>query len=634
MKILHLDDNPHDQELVAVLLNAECPECEIVPAATRPEFLTGLASGRVDVVLSDYTMPGFDGLEALALTHQHAPDVPFVFFSGSIGEDQAIAAVRAGAADYVIKDRHRRLPTALRRAVLDARERRRLRETENSLRAMHERYQRFIETARDAIFSLSSNGVITTLNPAFETITGWPRGEWVGQSFIRLVDPLDTERAKRRFGDILAGDDPGVFMLRLRTARGAADVEFTLSRGQTADGALELMGIGRDVTETRRLQEQFLRAQRMENLGLLAAGIAHDFNNILTPMLMVSQLLREQSPPESRRLLDTLEHSAARGASLVKQILSFAQGGGDELRVVQLKHVARDIIAMVEETFPRNVRLEQSVPSDLWPVRANVTQIHQVLLNLCVNARDAMPHGGALSLRLENRSLDAGTAARIPGGRPGAFLRLEIGDTGSGIAPDVLPHIWEPFFTTKEAGRGTGLGLSTVRGILARHEGFCDVTSTLGRGTKFSLYLPAEPTSDTDAPSTESTALPRANGELVLVVEDEPEVRTLVQRVLQQQGYRVVAAENGAEARRWLDDPPFAHELRVIVTDMIMPRIGGRELVEHVRQRLPHVRILVMSGFSSGGKNHEAIGDAFLLKPFRHDALLRQVHALLGRTTT
>lgn len=634
MKILHLEDDPNDQELVSVLLASECPELELVHASTRSEFLARLGRGDIDIVLSDYTLPGFDGMEALTLAQQHAPSVPFLFFSGSIGEDQAIAAVRAGAADYIIKDRYRRLPTALRRAVLDARERRRLMETERSLESARTRYQRFIEEARDAIFSLSADGVIMTLNPAFHTITGWPAAEWIGQHFIRLVDPNDVERAKRRFSDILAGADPGVFVLRLRTSRGVADVEFTVSRGSAPDGTFELVGIGRDITETRRLQEQFLRAQRMENLGLLAAGIAHDFNNILTPMLMVSQLLRAEATPHNQRLLDTLEQSAARGAALVKQILSFVQGGDDELRIVQLKYVARDITAMIEETFPRNIRLEQDIPSDTWPVRANVTQIHQVLLNLCVNARDAMPLGGVLAVRLQNREVDATAAAQIPGAQPGRYLSIEIGDTGTGIAPDVLPRIWEPFFTTKEIGRGTGLGLSTVRGIVARHHGFSTVDSVLGQGTKFTLYFPAEQTEDTPMPVSLDASVPRGAGESVLVIEDEPEVRMLVEAVLRQHGYQVATAENGVAAHQWLGDPAFTAGLRLVITDMMMPQLGGREIVALIRQRLPHVAVLVMSGLTDGASTGDEVGDGFLLKPFSHDTLLRQAHALLHRATS
>lgn len=634
MKILHLEDDPNDRELVAVLLRSECPEFEVVQAGTRAEFIARLGQGGIDVVLSDYTIPGFDGLDALALARELAPTVPFVFFSGSIGEDQAIAAVRAGAADYIIKDRYRRLPTALRRAVLDAHERRRLMETERSLQSTQARYQRFIEQARDVIFSLSADGVFTTLNPAFQTITGWAPSEWIGQHFIRLIDPIDTERAKRRFADIMGGDDSGVFTLRLRTARGGAELEFTLSRGQAPDGTRELVGIGRDITETRRLQEQFLRAQRMENLGLLAAGIAHDFNNILTPMLMVSQLLRDRATPQNQRLLDTLEQSAARGAALIKQILSFAQGDGDELRVVQLKHVARDIGTMIEETFPRNIRLEQDIPSDLWPVRANVTQIHQVLLNLCVNARDAMPQGGVLTLQLKNRVIDQSMGEGIPDARPGSYLCIQIGDTGTGIAPDVLPRIWEPFFTTKESGRGTGLGLSTVRGIIARHDGFAHVESIVGRGTRFFLYLPADPTAVTPMPPPSSDALPRGSGESVLVVDDESEVRSLVQTALQRYGYRVRVVENGEEASRWLVDETFTRDLRIVITDVMMPRLGGREVAELVRTRLPHVRVLVMSGLTTGGENHGEFGDAFLMKPFSHDSLLREVQALLHRSAS
>lgn len=631
MKILHLDDDPLDHELVKVLLQTECPECEIVTAANRAEFLALLAPEKFDVILADYTLPGFDGLEALALAQEHIPDTPFVFFSGSIGEDQAIAAVRAGAVDYVIKDRYQRLPTALRRAVLDSRERRHLRETERSLHTARERHQRFIEDARDAIFSLSADGVITSLNPAFETITGWKRREWIGQHFIRLIDPLDNERARLRFSELMAGDQPGLFELRLRKPEGIASVEFTVNRVATPDGGFELMGIGRDVTEKNRLQEQFLRAQRMENLGLLAAGIAHDLNNILTPMLMVSQLLRVQSSPQNRRLLDTLEQSAARGAGLVKQILSFVQGGSDELRVVQLKHVARDVAAMIEETFPRHLRFEHSIPSDLWPVRAHPSQMHQIILNLCVNARDAMPNGGTLSLRLANRQLDADAAQALPGARPGAFLVIEVGDTGTGISPAILPRIWEPFFTTKDPGRGTGLGLSTVRGIIATHQGFCTVDSTPGRGTTFRIFIPAEIAPANDEREIDPASIPRGHGEAILVIEDEGDVRQVVAAVLTQYGYRVTVATDGAEAVALLSGNAAPANLRLIVTDLMMPRLGGRELVEFIRRAHPDVRVLVMSGLASGDPTGAESGDAFLLKPFRPETLLLEVHALLTR---
>ncbi len=633
MRILHLDDDPLDHELVKVLLQAECPECEVVTAANRTEFLALLALEKFDVILADYTLPGFDGLEALELSQERTPGTPFVFFSGSIGEDQAIAAVRAGAADYVIKDRYQRLPMALRRAVLESRERQQHRETEHSLHATRERHQRFIEDARDAIFSLSDAGVITSLNPAFEVITGWKRREWIGQHFIRLVDPLDVERARRRFAELLAGDQPGLFELRLRKPEGTADVEFTVNRAPTPDGSFELMGIGRDITEKKRLQEQFLRAQRMENLGMLAAGIAHDFNNILTPMLMVSQLLRAQSTPQNQRLFDTLEQSASRGAALVKQILSFVQGGTDELRVVQLKHVARDIAAMIEETFPRHLRFEHSIPSDLWPVRAHPSQMHQVVLNLCVNARDAMPDGGTLSLRLANRQLDADAANAMPGARPGAFLVIEVGDTGTGIPPEILPRIWEPFFTTKGPGRGTGLGLSTVRGIVAGHQGFCAVHSAPGRGTTFRIFLPAEIASVNEEREIGVADIPRGKGEAILVIEDDAEVRQIVDTVLSQHGYRVTLATDGAEALALLAGSAAPADLRLIVTDLMMPRLGGRQLIELIRRTHPGVRVLVMSGLASGEPDRVEAGDAFLLKPFRPETLLQEVHALLMRTT-
>lgn len=754
MRVLHLENDPHDIELLGRTLRGSGGHWQIQAVDNRRDFVQALASGAFDVIVADFNLPGFGGLEALSLSRQLSPLTPFVFFSGSIGEDQAIAALQAGAADYVLKDRMKRLAPAVRRVVADQRERRLRREAESSLVASQARYARLIDEAPDAIFSLSPAGAITSLNPAFEKITGWPRHRWIGRDFSALVHAGDRDRARELLGRARADLRPLTFELGIASASGAPlTVEFTVSFSGASPHAGEFLGIGRDitarqraealireqaavidrapvaitivdlenrvrywnrgatllygwteaealgqaidrvlapethaavregceatlrdgiwrgevplvardgrrgsaelsltlvrdergaptgclgialdVTEKQRLQEQFLRAQRMENLGLLAAGIAHDFNNILAPILMIAQLLRSDNPSAAHgRLLDTLEQSAQRGAALVKQILSFAQGSTEGCRDLQLKHLARDVVAMIEETFPKNIRLSHELPSDLWLIRGHPTQLHQVLLNLCVNARDAMPDGGELALTFANVTLDEAAAAAIPQGRPGTFVAVEIRDTGAGIPPHVLPHIWEPFFTTKASTHGTGLGLSTVRSILRNHDGFAEIASAPGEGTTFRLYFPAQPAvAEPPSGAMDAANTPRGNGELILVIEDEPGVRDLVHAVLQRHGYRPVTATDGLEAMNLLRLQPTLQP-QLVLSDMAMPYLSGEALVPLLRRQLPQARILTMSGLGAADAKNGAAdtGDAFLLKPFKPDALLAAIHRLL-----
>ena len=394
------------------------------------------------------------------------------------------------------------------------------------------------------------------------------------------------------------------------------------------------LSIATDLTDKKMLEEQFFRAQRLESLGMLAAGIAHDLNNVLTPILMVGPMLRMRATdPMDLRLLETLERSAERGAGLVRQILSFAHGNAGEMKALQIRHLVRDISTLIEETFPKSIQLEQNIPNDLWPVSANPTKIHQVLLNLCVNARDAMPDGGTLSLLGTNCRLDAAQAAAIPGGRPGLFVVIEVRDNGTGIPPEVFARIWEPFFTTKGEGKGTGLGLSTVRGIVENHRGFIALQTKAGAGTTFQVYLPAAEADD-QAPASAHPFLSRGNGELLLLVDDETANRDVAQATLARHGYRVLVAASGAEAVSMFI--PRAGEIRLVITDVHMPTIDGAAL-SHILQRFkPGLAILAMSGLSSAsGSEAEAPGQFasdFLAKPFKPEALLSKVHALLQRS--
>jgi CheY-like chemotaxis protein len=376
-------------------------------------------------------------------------------------------------------------------------------------------------------------------------------------------------------------------------------------------------------------QEQLLRSQRIESLGMLSAGIAHDFNNALAAILMGAPLLRSRvGDPGGQRILDTVEKSAQRGAALVRQMMTFARGAGDRSQVLQARHVLREVAELAETTFPKSIRVEPHLPADLWPVQANPTQLHQVFLNLCVNARDAMPQGGTLSLTAENRTLDAAEAAGIADARPGAFLTVEVRDTGTGIAPEVLARIWEPFFTTKGEGQGTGLGLSTVRGILHEHEGFATVQTRAGHGTAFTVYLPAAAGEGGGEAAAGAVPALRGGGELILVAEDDEVVRELTAHLLTAHGYQVVTACDGAAAIAAF--ATCAAEVRLLLTDMQMPMLGGPALAAALRRLNPGLPIVAMSGaHSRDSALHKTFTTAFLAKPFQAETLLSIVRRTL-----
>ncbi|HEY4301414.1 MAG TPA: ATP-binding protein [Candidatus Didemnitutus sp.] len=395
-----------------------------------------------------------------------------------------------------------------------------------------------------------------------------------------------------------------------------------------ADGSLRCMGTMQDVTEKKQLEEQFLRAQRVENLGLLAAGIAHDLNNILTPVLMVGPMLRDRVTEESdRTLLGTIEKSAERGAALAGQLLSFVHGSGGQRTPVQPQIVVRDVVSLMAETFPKSIRVEQHVDLGVWPVLANVTQLHQVVLNLCVNARDAMPGGGTLALGISNRTFDPAPASG-PEARGGRFVVLEVRDTGAGIPAENLERIWEPFFSSKKPGKGTGLGLATVRKIVAAHEGFCTVESRVGQGSCFRVYLPpgrGEVEPKVDARPAQS--YPAGNDQLILIVDDELDVRNFAGALLTNHGYRVLGAADGVEGRAV--HAARAGEIALVVTDWHMPEPGSEPFAAALRREHPDQRVLVMSGLPEPEFAEFERAGAFLPKPFKPFALLEAVDRLL-----
>jgi PAS domain S-box-containing protein len=395
--------------------------------------------------------------------------------------------------------------------------------------------------------------------------------------------------------------------------------------------------IATDITEKRRLEEESLRAQRLENLGMLAAGIAHDFNNALAPITMAGPLLRQQvRDPAGLRMLDIIEQCSGRGAALVRQMLSFARGTTGGKQLTQMKHVLREAVELSRSSFPKSIQIEAHLPNDLWPIIADPTQMHQVFLNLFVNARDAMPEGGIITVAAENRVLNDAEAAKIEGGRVGNFLAVDVRDTGTGISPEVLEKMWAPFFTTKGEGTGTGLGLSTVRAIVSHHEGFLAVHTSIqelhDHGTVFTIYLPAAEGESTNITAASDGPLPRGHGELILLVDDEATVVSIATKILTNiGGYRVITETNGADAiTAFMRRIP---DVRLLVTDLDMPIMGGLDLAGALREIKPALPIVIMTGLAPKLDEHiRTIPALFLAKPFEAQSLLKLVQRALAGT--
>ena len=507
-------------------------------------------------------------------------------------------------------------------------------QAEEALQQSEERYRLLFESNPLPMWVYDLETLrFLAVNEAAVQHYGYTREEFLGMTIKQIRPPEDIPALLESIEEVGA-ESRGSIASRHRRKDGTIIHVEIVSRPLVFDGRRARLALANDITEKKLLEEKFLNAQRLENLGMLAAGIAHDLNNVLAPIVFVAPLLRRSlSDPRDLKILNTLEQSAGRGAGLVKQILGFAHTSTGELQPTQVKHLARDIIGVIEETFPKAIELEQLIPSDLWLVQGNPTQIHQVLLNLCVNARDAMPRGGRLRIAAANHRLDALAAGTIPGARPGAWVVLEVTDTGSGIPPEVLAHIWEPFFTTKGANKGTGLGLSTVRGIVISHHGFVELDTAADRGTTFRVFLPALESASPRQITVAPFALPEGRGELILVVDDEALICELISTILGNHGYRVVSCSDGVEAITLFATRPG--EIPLVITDVEMPHLGGVALARALLHLYPDLRLIAISGLtrtktdSSDVPEMQKLAHAFLLKPFTAEALLSAVHQLL-----
>jgi PAS domain S-box-containing protein len=885
LRVLLVEDRDSDAEIVLRELRngGFAPEWERVE--TEAGFLDSLQRD-FDVILSDYSMPQFDGLRALALVKLRAPEIPFILVSGTMGEETAVAAMKQGATDYLLKDRLARLGSAVSRALeqsglrrhkaraeeasreseerfrqlaeniqevfwladptkkailyvspayetmwgrsraavyadphswLDAihpedkeavrqaaltkqaagtydeeyrivrpdgsirwirdhafpvrngageiyrvvgvaRDITERKQAEDAIHESEERMRSVLESALDCVITMDHQGRVVEFNPAAERTFGYKREGAIGQLLADLIiPPASRERHQDGLARYLSTGEAVVLGKRIeltgmRSDKSEFPLELSITRMGSQEppmftgfirditerkqaenrlreqarlldlaqdaimvrdmedriefwnhGAEKLYGwmaaevhcrqassflheehpsaalaakmavtesgkwsgeckhlrkdgdsvmvrsrwtlvrdelgvpqsiliINTDITEQKKIEEQFLRAQRLESIGTLASGVAHDLNNILVPILMAAPLLRDDMPEAEReKLLAIVQSSAERGASIVKQVLTFARGADGDRVLLQPIYLVQEIVKIVEKTFPKSIDVHTNYPEDLWAIVADPTQLHQILLNLCINARDAMPGGGMLTLNLENFEVDDYYASMTPGANTGPHVLLEVRDTGTGISRENLNKIFDPFFTTKELTQGTGLGLSTVIGIVRSHGGFIQVYSEVGRGTGFKVFLPANASELATPSALEAEPLPRANGELLLLVDDEESILQVARAILENHGYRVLTAVEAPEALAI-----FAlrmKEIDLVLTDLAMPFMDGVALIRTLQKMKPGVRVVASTARGGQDGRADEIAQlnirASLNKPYNKNKLLAVLHEVL-----
>ena len=639
IRILHLEDSARDADFIRDLLEAEASHYEISRAANRKQFEEALAQPVFHLILCDFNLPDFDGLSALKLAKERYSETPVIFVSGAIDAGEAGECLKGGATDYLLKQRLDRLPSAIQRALAEARLQKEQQEVQARLRESEERFRQLAEHSSEGFWFVALKPErLLYVSPAVERIWGLPAESFYQDARVwtAAIHPDDQSNVLDAWEACLQGRS-SQFEAEYRVVQPGGSIRWVLDNGtpirNEAGEIVRVSGVARDITERKRAERQALRTQRLESIGTLAGGVAHDLNNALAPIMMATQMLRMRYPGEAK-MIDIVAASARRGADMVRQLLTFAKGVEGERLLIQPQHLLKEMEKIIKGTFPKNIELRTSFPDKLQTVLGDSTQLHQVLLNLCVNARDAMPKGGTLTLAAENVEIDATYASAVPEAKPGRYVVWRVTDTGTGIPPAIVDRIFEPFFTTKGLDKGTGLGLSTVIGIVKSHGGFIQVYSTPGQGSTFAVYLPTEGSSKGDtAFLTKAGVTFQGNGETILVVDDEPAVREVTRAVLTKLNFTVLTASDGTDAL--IQVAEHRAELRVVITDLHMPQMDGLTFVRVLRHMLPEAGIIVASGRLDEREENEfkTLGvSALLNKPFTQETLVAAVKTALQKS--
>ena len=626
-----LEDSEADAALITRELQRLTPPPDVRHVQTEASFAAALREFVPDIILCDHNIPSFGGWAALAIARQLAADVPFILVTGSLDEETAVAYLKGGATDYILKDRLIRLGPAVLEALDSARQRQALRRQERLLRQI-------IDADPNLIFVKDWEGRFVLVNEATAAVYGTTVDGLVGKTDadfnsnqVEVAHFLRDDRDVMSSGRSKLISEEPVTNPATQQTRWFQTIKVPLALPD--DDSPKLLGVATEITERKRLEEQLLQSQKMEAVGQLAGGVAHDFNNILTAIVGYADLLAAEFTGTNSRHLEDLEEirkAARRAAALTRQLLAFSRKQVLEPRIIDMNGVVMNLEKMLRSLISENISLQTHLATDLAAARADPNQLEQVIMNLAINARDAMPEGGSLTVETGNATLDEDYAAQHVSVLPGEYVMLAVTDTGCGMDEHTKARIFEPFFTTKAPGRGTGLGLSTVYGIVKQSGGNIWLYSEPNKGTTFKVYLPAVHAAPEDIGKLAPPELVQRGGGTVLLVEDDDQLRRLAHRALAGQGYTVLEAERGATAL----DIARRHKgvIDLLLTDVIMPDTNGRKLADALRASRPGLRVLFMSGYPDGAIGSQGVldhGVAYLAKPFSTEGIIRKVREVL-----
>jgi len=671
IRLLVIDDSEADAELILRELTRQGFEIVHERVETEETLVEALRKPW-DVIISDFSMPQYDGLKAFEVVTQYASDVPFVFVSGVLGEERAVAAMRAGAKDYVLKGKLERLGPVVSRELAEAVSRRERIAVERALQIEERRYRSIFDSAAIALVELDLSSTKRALDEAAahgsvqehlvegnELVTRAAEQTRIVAANAAAVRMVQAERPEQLVGALASVLRPGgsgsawldvLDALVSGTGTFQKEVHIETLGGRQLDVLLAFHVPATlieahnvilsmiDVTDRNSLERQIRAAQRLEAVGKLAGGIAHDFNNLLVVIEGYANFLIEGLPEGDARRDDAraIADAAQRAEGLTRQLLAFSRRQLADVRAVNLNHVVEEMDRMLRPLIGEDIDVVTALGENPWLVEIDPTHVEQVIINLAVNARDAMPMGGKLTIETANVRLDGGydetKPADVP---PGDYVRLAVSDNGTGMAEETRLHVFEPFFTTKAPGKGTGLGLSTVYGIVKQAGGFIWVYSEIGHGTTFRIYLPATTTARESPAAKQPTAVLLEGTETILIVEDRDTVRKLVQRVLRKAGYTVLEASDGDQALRVCEG--HAGPVHAVLTDVVMPTMGGRKLVDSLSAIRPGVKVLYMSGYTDNAIVHHGVLDPgvnYIQKPFMPEVLLAKLREVLDASSS